>query len=113
MKDLWYRAEVKRYSSIDEWGDVVGSYTQIVWSTYEVERYTPRGVIFKGWGFMRGVAKRQLALPTKELALRDCEIRKEHHIRGCQNRLRAAEYDMEVIKREQSRLRSSDRREPL
>lgn len=103
--DVWYRAEIRHYSIADEWGDHSYTSTEVHWSTYSVIRTTPKGVIVWDYGserFIRGNGTKQLALPTKELALEDCIKRKERHIKGCLARLRQAEEDMTVLKRASS-----------
>ena len=101
MKDLWYRCEVRHYSIADEWGDHEYTNTQVVWTTYEVARYTNKGVwlytAFSGEQFVLGTAKKQLACPTKETALADAIARKKRHIAGCQARLSSAEADLSAL----------------
>ena len=97
MADFWYRAEIKHYSVADEWGDHSYTSTEISWTKYAVVRETPKGVWLNSGAFVLGKATKQLACPTKELALEDCRQRKLAHIRGCKARLARAERDLEVI----------------
>lgn len=116
---FWYRAEVRHYSVSDEWGDHSHTSTEIYWTKYAVVKATPKGVWLRSvsWGetntekyqdgrsrdfhmepqFVLGTARRQLACPTKELALEDCRQRKLAHVRGCEARLRGAQADLRLI----------------
>lgn len=119
---FWYRAEVRHYSVFDEWGDHAYTSTKLDWTKYVVVKETPKGVWLRpvSWGetnpekyqdgrhrdfhmepqFVLGTARRQLACPTKELALEDCRQRKLAHIRGCKARLARAEDDLFHIEME-------------
>jgi len=112
---FWYRCEVRHYSVADEWGDHSYSTSQVVWTKYAVIRETPKGVWLRsvpwsftywpdqrprplsGGVFVLGTAMRQLACPTKELALADTIARKKRHIAGCEARLYAAQKDLQEL----------------
>jgi hypothetical protein len=119
---FWYRCEVKHCSVADEWGDHDYTSTEIVWTKFAVIRETPKGVWltpvplsytdpdalhgkdrhFKN--LVLGNSNKQLACPTRELALADAIARKERHIAGCQARLYRAQEDFRVLKGESFRL---------
>lgn len=105
MGDMWYRAEIRSYSVADEWGDHSHSYQELSWREYQVEKYTPRGVWVRSYhlygerAFIRGVGKKQLALPTKELALRDLRVRCKRHVAGCEARLGKAQEGLNIVER--------------
>jgi hypothetical protein len=93
-KETWWRAEDRRYANYDEWAEFdqpSGSHLKIMFLPYTVDRHTPKGVFLTDGDFIRGKARKQLAVPTKALALRDLIIRKEHHVRGAKARLAQAQ----------------------
>lgn len=119
---FWYRCEVKHYSVADEWGDHDYTSTQVMWTKYAVLRETPKGVwltsvpasskdpdAFRGKDryyrdLVIGTSKKQLACPTKELALADAIARKKRHVDGCSARLQSAMKDLRVLEFEQFKL---------
>lgn len=106
-KDYWYRCEVAHYSVADEWGDHSYTTTKVVWTSYEVHKTTAKGVFLLYLFtpvFVRGKSKKQLACPTKELALQDAIVRKQYHIAGCQARLAAAHNDLRLLEFERGLL---------
>lgn len=122
---FWWRAELRRYASIDEWGDPVGTSRDVVWRKFAVIKQTPKGVWltetslgdrdpnrwlgldpkneFIGPWFVLGTATKQFAVPTPFLAITDCIARKERHIQGCRARLQSAEKDLARIVYERER----------
>lgn len=101
MSEVWYRAEDKRYAVWDQWDEgLTGSVLRIQITQHTVARHTPRGVILTDGQFIRGTARKQFAVPTKELALRDLVIRKQYHVAGCKARLHRAEEHLAAAQRE-------------
>lgn len=112
---FWYRCEVKHYSVADEWGDHSYTSTEVVWTKYAVLRETPKGVwltpvpassmdpdFFRGEDryfrdLVIGTSMKQLACPTRELALADAIARKKRHVAGCEARLASAEKDLNLL----------------
>lgn len=101
--DVWWRADDRRYANYDPWAEFEqpsGSHLQMHMTAYVVDSYTPRGVwlrdIFGGRTFVLGVAVKQFAVPTRELAIRDLVARKQRHADGCRGRLRRAEEHLEA-----------------
>lgn len=106
--DFWWRCDVRHYSVADEWGDHLYTATDISWTKYLIVRTTPKGVWLRGYltreHFVRSKGKKQLALPTKELAIADAIARKERHVWGCQARLDRAKNDLVILLRTQTYL---------
>ena len=117
---FWYRCEIRHYSVADEWGDHAYTSTEVVWSKYAVVRETPKGVwlsrVLSGTTdpdcrrgkmdrgdlqLVIGTTMKQLACPTKELALADAIARKKRHVAGCEARLYAAQKDLRELEFEQ------------
>jgi 2-succinyl-5-enolpyruvyl-6-hydroxy-3-cyclohexene-1-carboxylate synthase len=98
MKDeVWYRAEDKRYADYDPWAEYeqpTSSHAAIVMHEYDVLSVTPRGVVVRGdtgeRRFIHGCSIKQLAVPTKELALADLIARKRRQIFIYEARIRNA-----------------------
>lgn len=91
--DLWWRAEDRRYANYDPWAEYEqpsGSHLAIEMRPYRFVRATPKGVwladFFGGEHFVLGTATRQLAVPTKALALQDLVARKKRHVWGAEAR---------------------------
>lgn len=121
---FWYRCEIKRYSIADEWGDHSYTSSEIVWTKYAIVRETPKGVwltrvkhsyqyshgrfatAMMGTDFVLGTSLRQLACPTKELALADAIARKKRHVSGCHVRLVVAQDELIQLKMELERFNS-------
>lgn len=120
--DLWWRAEDKRYANYDPWAEFEqpdGSHLKIELRSYEVLRHTPKGVFLsvglfdRQEEFVRGKAHKQFAVPTKELALRDLIIRKQHHVRGCKARLNQAVEHLDGAERALADLNRENKRHEL
>lgn len=107
-QDFWWRCDIRRYVVYDEYDDFSCSYSQIVWTPYIFVRATAKGVFVKGYfggeHFILGKAKRQLAVPTKALALQDCIARKDRHVAGCRARLKRAEDERRYLEYEKGKL---------
>ena len=97
MPEIWWRADDKRYANWDPWSDndYTGSHLKIELTPVNVLRHTPKGVILEDYGFQRGNAIRQNAVPTKELALMDLVARKKRHVQGAAYRLTEAKEHLE------------------
>lgn len=81
---FWYRADVRLYSVISMWDDdEYYSSPRVTYLKYKVIKTTPKGVWIEAFlqkpVFVLGTAKKQYAVPTKELALLDLKRRKEIH----------------------------------
>lgn len=104
--EVWWRADDKRYANYDPWAEYEqpsGSHLMIELTPYIVTRHTPKGVFvrpfFGGEQFVRGPAKKQLAVPTKALALQDLVRRKERHVAGAEARAAQAREHLEAAKK--------------
>ena len=91
--DLWWRADDRRCANYDPWAEFEqpsGSHLQVELRPYRLVRATPRGVwladFFGQEHFVLGTVTRQLAVPTKELALQDLVERKKRHVWGAETR---------------------------
>ena len=105
--DVWWRAEDRRYANYDPWAEFEqpsGSHLVIRLTPYVVERATPKGVFLKHYGFVRGNATKQWAVPTQELALRDLIARKRVQVSFCQHRLDRAIEHMEASEQALARI---------
>ena len=103
-QEIWYRCELKHYSTchLTEYGtEVYGSSSKIEYTEYHVKKHTPKGVrlevCFGNDRFVLGTSVRQLAVPTKELALNDAVERKRKHVYFSKNRLSSAENDLSKL----------------
>ena len=123
---FWYRCDIRSYGSFNEDGDHLSTYDQVIWRKFGVVKYTPKGVWlveaslgdpepekslnmdtsrrFVGPWFVRGQGKKQLALPTKELAWEDCRQRKLRHVQGCRQRLIRAENQLDILNFDKPRI---------
>jgi hypothetical protein len=95
--ELWWRAEDNRYANYDEWAEFdqpSGSHLKIEFRSYKVIKHTPKGVWLQMyWNhafFVLGTARKQHAVPTKELALKDLIARKKVYVSRCEQRLARA-----------------------
>lgn len=109
--EIWWRADDKRYANYDPWAEFeqpAGSHLKIELTPYAVYRHTAKGVFLREGSYVRGAARKQFAVPTKELALSDLVVRKMRHVAGCRARLAQAEEHLREaqlsLKREQERL---------
>ena len=96
--DVWWRADDRRYAAYDPWAEFEqpsGSHLQLELTPYVADHYTPKGVWLRCWlgsrHFVLGKAIKQLAVPTKALAIRDLIARKKSHVAGAAARLAQAE----------------------
>lgn len=113
MDDIWWRAETRSQAHWDEWGEHVTGYSyRVEWQKFRVIRTTPKGVwladIFGQHHWVLGKAIRQVAQPTRELALRDETMRRLRHVKGCEQRLREAERLLDRVAEETRKYRTSD-----
>lgn len=103
MTEIWYRCEAYRQPHWDYEGEYVTGWSYSVqWIEYKVT-HTPKGVQASLYGrttFVLGKARKQLCVPTKELALRDAIIRAERHVWGAKARLNIAENLLRRLKNE-------------
>lgn len=95
--DTWWRADDKRYANYDpfaEFEQPSGSSLKIELTPFEMVKETPRGVWVRNWlgskFFVLGEAARQIAVPTKQLAIQDLVRRKEKHVRMSEMRAKMA-----------------------
>ena len=96
--DVWWAAKDQRYANYDPWAEYEqpsGSHLVIELTPYIVVRYTPKGVVVRDYlgfeSFVNGKSKKQLCVPTQELALQDLIRRKEIHVSCAKTRLNLAE----------------------
>lgn len=93
-KEHWYRYEDRRrsYSSFDHNGEYVGShahYVEIVLCTFEVLKYTPKGIWLDNWGqrkFVLKEATKRWACATEAEARVSFLARKRKQLRIYQSR---------------------------
>ena len=91
--EIWWRADIRTYADYDPWAEFEqpsGPHDVIELRPYEVVRHTPKGVVVRsflsGEIRVRGNAKRQECVPTKELALQDLVARMDLHATMAQKR---------------------------
>lgn len=98
-EDFWWRADFRNYCSVDEYGDVVGRYSQLEVYPLRVEKVTPKGVVLQLFGFVKGTAKKQKATPTPETAIRDLMARKRLHAHMADLRAQRAKRELETVQK--------------
>lgn len=95
-EDIWWRCEAYAQAHWDDWAETVTHYTYHVrWRRFVVTKTTPKGVWVRevpGFQptFVLGTAKRQLCVPTRELAQKDEIARRKRHVSGAKARLHIA-----------------------
>lgn len=101
--EIWWRAEVRTYAGYNPFAehedDHGPSTTKVVIDWYRVSRHTPKGVFLENNPnpiFVRGHARRQFAVPTIELALKDLTLRKQAHFLHAQQRCAVAKNQEET-----------------
>jgi hypothetical protein len=105
--EVWYRVEVQGYNDHE---------FDIHYVEYRVINHTPKGVWLKAYDgkrFVTGNCRKQLALPTKQLALRDFIFRKKAHIRHLEIKYRMAHNAMHYAETEFQTLFDPDRTSSL
>ena len=112
-REVWWRAEDKRFASYDLYYDELsGSRLTIQLRAYPVIKHTPKGVVLDlGFGdtkFVLGVAAKQWAVPTKELALQDLVARKRIHAHMAELRLKTAREHLAAAEYHLGRLRHAE-----
>ena len=105
----WWRAQDRRYANFDPFEEFeqTGSHIKIEYREYTVLKETPKGVWLKDKYefyddkkfFVLGTARRQTAVPTKELALNDLLARKKKHVYYCELRTKSAEENLAHVER--------------
>lgn len=101
---VWYRVEAKTYATVDDWGDVVGSYSYLQVTGYMVDKETPKGVwLTRPWMSRKFVLREMLhrgrafAAPTEEQAREDFRLRKQFHIWRLQTQINRAEREIALL----------------
>lgn len=104
--DIWWRADDRRYANYDpfaEFEQPSGSHLVIEFTPFEVIKETPKGVRVRNFlgteTFILGDAIRQLAVPTKAIALQDLIARKEKHVRMAQLRADQAREHLDAARK--------------
>lgn len=126
-QEYWYRAEHKHDASFDLDGNWVHSSDWCKMYQYKVIKHTPKGVWLDVHGdktFVLGTARKQFAVPTKELAYLDFLYRSDRYVGIYKARVRTREtamahaigklrdLDVEIPKRCQHIVEELDNRSP-
>lgn len=104
----WFRCVVHHFASVDEWGDVNGSYAKVDIIKCKVRKHTPKGAwLFtgfespdiKGKFVLRDMQHRgrAYAAPTEEQAKKDFILRKQFHIDRLQAQINRATADQKLV----------------
>lgn len=103
--EIWYRCEPFKQAHWDYDYESISYYDyKLLWREFEVT-HTPKGVQaqertiigLEGPVFVLGNARKQLCLPTRELALQDARVRADYHVSGCKARLHRAEQLRKIL----------------
>lgn len=105
--DSWWRAQDRCYAHYDPFEEIeqTGNVIKIEYTEYRVVKETPKGVWLNHMYafhddkkfFVRGKARRQTAVPTKELALNDLLARKKKHVYYSELRTKSAMRNLEAV----------------
>lgn len=106
--DTWYRYEDRRYGSVNEFDELVGSYAKLELIELTVTKVTPKGVWvtqFMTPRFVLTAANKRYALPTKEEALESLLARKARQIRILESQLKGVREAAALAEREMAKLK--------
>ncbi len=107
----WYRTEVRMVCCADPWEeDIYYSRPELYTTKYKVLSTTPKGVWVQGFmqpkTFVLGTAMKQFAVPTVELAAKDCIARKKVQISINEARIRGMKSELSHTEEHLRRLES-------
>lgn len=121
--EFWYRYEDRRYATLNEWGDVAGTYSQVEESVFVVVKTTLKGVwlqhaLLHSSGlaltfgckprFVLRDARKRYACPTKAEALASFLARKQRQAQILSTQLRDVKAAIAKAQVLQCRLESAE-----